>query len=154
MSTRSALKVRSDAAEPGCQSILEPRDFRVAPAKGINDFAMVVGRGRILWRGSESVRICLNHFDKLLGTPGAAAVWLARGVKHVPANVVLDDFGRQAVDRAAYGDREVEDLGAASLVIDGAFQSFNLAGRASYAVEEFFLLSDGFVQAFRLCARG
>jgi hypothetical protein len=56
-------------------------------------------------------------------------------------DVVLDHFGHQARHGAARGDNQVQDTGAALLILDGALDGFDLTADTADPVQELYLLA-------------
>jgi hypothetical protein len=57
--------------------------------------------------------------------------------------MVLNDLSHQAVHGSARCDHQVENVGAAFLFFDGAFQRFHLTENTSHSVQELGFLFDG-----------
>jgi hypothetical protein len=84
----------------------------------------------------------LNDIDQFLGAPGARTA-LMIGIDDVHPNMILDDFGHQAVHCAARGDDEMEDVGASFFFLDRALERLHLTEDAAHSVEQLGFFFDG-----------
>ena len=92
--------------------------------------------------GSELLQIRLNDLDQLFRALTTGAPFMIR-IDNMLPDMVLNDLSHQAVHGPARCDYQMENVGAALLFFDGAFQCFHLTENTSYSIQEFGLLFDG-----------
>ena len=73
----------------------------------------------------------------------ARAFGVLRRIDDMQPDVILDHLGHQAVHGAARGDDQVQDGGAAFLVLERAFDRLDLAAHAPDPIKQFELLAFG-----------
>jgi hypothetical protein len=78
----------------------------------------------------------MNEVDQLLGRVAIERASVLHRVDEVRSDVLLDDFGEEAVHRATAGGNQVHDLGAPGFPLQSPFDSVDLPADAAHPVQE------------------
>jgi hypothetical protein len=87
-----------------------------------------------------SLQVHAHHVDQLVSAL-SPSIGVQRRISHMQSNVVSENLAHQAIHGAAHRSDELEDIRAADLSIDRAFDRIDLAADAPHAGEELRFLS-------------
>src|SRR6476469_7784003 len=89
------------------------------------------------------LQVAAHEIDQLIGGLRPFGFSFDGGIGHVEANVILEDFGHEAVQRAACRRERLQHGAAIAFCLEEFLHAVELTANALHAVEELCALANG-----------
>src|SRR5580704_4405888 len=90
-----------------------------------------------------SLEIAVDDVNQLSGGVGVESLGVFVRIDQMRADVVLNHFGEETVDRAPASGDQMHDLLAAFFLVERPHNRFDLSANAARPIQEFLLLTNG-----------